>query len=141
MRNSCFCLLGAMGLLMLPRACVLAQVSTNEGGYDVDEELRDLNERMQALESQQAERVERELSSLRAQLREARRLEQIRVARPHAVKTGEGPPQTTTERIASDPARRYRYYQGRWWYWRPSKAWAVYDQDRWITYPARTAGR
>ena len=27
---------------------------------------------------------------------------------------------------------RYRRHNGRWWYWMPSKRWAVWDDNRWI---------
>lgn len=141
MRTIWYPCVGALALLLMPAARLFAQVSTNEGGYDVDGELRDLNERIQTLEAQQAERVERELSSLRAQLREARRLEQSRLAQARAAKKDDRPSKTMTERTASDPSRRYQYYQGRWWHWRSSNSWAVYDKDRWVPYPPRTAGR
>ncbi|HVX14877.1 MAG TPA: hypothetical protein VHC22_27050 [Pirellulales bacterium] len=29
---------------------------------------------------------------------------------------------------------RYRYHEGRWWYWLPSNSWAVYDNGRWRAY-------
>ena len=31
---------------------------------------------------------------------------------------------------------RYRYHNGRWWYWLPSNSWAVYDNGRWTAYDA-----
>jgi hypothetical protein len=31
-------------------------------------------------------------------------------------------------------AWRYKYYEGRWWYWMPSNSWAWYDGRRWIAF-------
>lgn len=142
MRTFHDCFIGAVGLLMMPVGLLFAQVSTNEGGYEAgEEELRDLNERIQLLEARQAERVERELATLRAELREARRLERSRVAQSRGAMKDDRSSEKATERTAGNPSWRYRYYQGRWWYWRPSKSWAVYDQGRWVSYPTSSAGR
>jgi hypothetical protein len=32
---------------------------------------------------------------------------------------------------------RYRYQNGRWWYWRPNETWAYWDGARWVNHPAR----
>lgn len=140
MRIPCHAFVSVLGLLLTPIGFLFAQTDTNEGNYG-DEELRDLNERIQVLEARQAERIERELATLRAQLREARRLEQSRLARSPEAKKVSRPPQTTAERTANDQSWRYRYHQGRWWYWRPSNSWAVYEQNRWVSYQARGAAR
>lgn len=142
MRTSCYAFIGAVGLLFLPGEVLRAQVSTNEGGYALDqEELRDLSDRIQILEARQAERIEQELTSLRAQLQEARRLEQSRLAQSRAATKDDRPSRKATERIADDSSWRYRFHQGRWWYWRSSNSWAVYDQNRWVPYQARTPVR
>lgn len=31
---------------------------------------------------------------------------------------------------------RFRYYQGRWWYWMPSNEWSYWDGARWRNYAA-----
>ena len=31
-------------------------------------------------------------------------------------------------------AWRYKYYEGRWWYWMPSNSWAWYDGRQWIAF-------
>jgi hypothetical protein len=31
---------------------------------------------------------------------------------------------------------RFKYYQGRWWYWLPSQKWVVYENDHWAPYDA-----
>jgi len=43
---------------------------------------------------------------------------------PPAAEAGDG------KSRAAD-AWRYRYHNGRWWYWLPSDRWAVYENDRW----------
>lgn len=43
---------------------------------------------------------------------------------PPAAEAGDG-----KSRAAN--AWRYKYHNGRWWYWLPSNRWAVYDGDRW----------
>lgn len=142
MRTSYFCIIGAVGLLMMPIGVLFAQVSTNEGGYEEGEaELRDLNERIRLLEARQSERIERDLAVLRAQLREARRLERSRTAQSRKAKNDDSLSGRITARTANEQSWRYRYHQGRWWYWRPSNSWAVYDQDRWVSYPTWSGGR
>ena len=39
------------------------------------------------------------------------------------------------------PDWRYRYYQGRWWYWLPSNAWAYHNGQRWVPYSRRVVRR
>lgn len=141
MRTSCYCFIGAIGLLTMPAGFSFGQVSTNEGGYETDQELRHLNERIQVLEARQSERIERERAFLRSQLHEARRLERSRGTQSQGAMNGDRPSKKATERTANDQSWRYRYYQGRWWYWRPSNSWAVYDQDRWVPYQARAPAR
>jgi hypothetical protein len=34
-------------------------------------------------------------------------------------------------------AWRYRYFNGRWWYWRPDKTWAYWTGSRWQAQPVR----
>ena len=36
----------------------------------------------------------------------------------------------------SDANWRYRYFQGRWWYWLPSNGWSYWDGTRWLRYAA-----
>lgn len=43
---------------------------------------------------------------------------------PPAAEAGDG------KSRAAD-AWRYKYHNGRWWYWLPSNRWAVYENDRW----------
>jgi hypothetical protein len=38
---------------------------------------------------------------------------------------------------ATPDASRYRYANGRWWYWKPNKTWAYWDGSRWRDYSAR----
>ncbi|HJT36684.1 MAG TPA: hypothetical protein VJ783_31970 [Pirellulales bacterium] len=140
MRTSCYPFICAVGLLMMPVGFLAAQTDTTDGSYG-DDELRDLNERIHVLEARQAERIERELGSLRAQLRDAKRLEQSRLGQSRGAKKDELPSKKMAERAANGQSWRYRYHQGRWWYWRPSNSWAAYDQERWVPYQARAVGR
>lgn len=139
MRTWCFVFFGAFGLLTISAGVAFTQTDTNEGGYDEDE-LRELEGRIRALEAKEAERIERELASLRAQLREARRLDQVRVAPViGAIQHGDSPQKTQS--MWAGQSWRYRYHQGRWWYWRPSNSWAVYEQNRWVPYQSLSSAR
>lgn len=37
---------------------------------------------------------------------------------------------------AQSGAWRYKYHNGRWWYWLPSNSWVFYQNQRWIPYNA-----
>ncbi|HWB10813.1 MAG TPA: hypothetical protein VG826_16405 [Pirellulales bacterium] len=41
-------------------------------------------------------------------------------------------PGTDSSPSASSDAWRFRFYQGRWWYWLPTNYWAVYEDGRWL---------
>lgn len=54
---------------------------------------------------------------------------------PPAAAAGDGKPR------AAD-AWRYKYHNGRWWYWLPTNRWAVYENDRWrLVKPAVDASK
>jgi hypothetical protein len=38
--------------------------------------------------------------------------------------------------VAKSDAWRFKYHQGRWWYWLPSNSWVFYQNRQWIRYDA-----
>jgi len=44
-------------------------------------------------------------------------------------------------KTAEDVKWRYKYHNGRWWYWLPTNSWACYDNgnQRWIAYNANAS--
>jgi hypothetical protein len=45
-----------------------------------------------------------------------------------------GGPQNGGPQIGDDQSWRYRWHDGRWWYWMPSERWVYWDGGRWIGY-------
>jgi hypothetical protein len=39
--------------------------------------------------------------------------------------------------VPAAPNWRYRWHEGRWWYWMPSERWMVHNGDRWVDYNDR----
>jgi hypothetical protein len=35
-------------------------------------------------------------------------------------------------------AWRYRYFNGRWWYWKPNRTWVYWQLGQWLDLPSRS---
>ena len=129
MRFPCRLMTGVAVLTAVLGLSASAQTDTNEG---TDEsELRD---RVRQLEKEQDERLGREISAIK---KEIDRLEQAAAKRKAA--SSEAHPKRPESVAASDNRWRFKYHQGRWWYWMPDKQWVYWSTNRWLRLPQRTA--
>lgn len=50
---------------------------------------------------------------------------------PNAI-TNDAEQQPTANRAADDKSWRYRWHNGRWWYWMPNRSWVIWDGNQWL---------
>ena len=51
---------------------------------------------------------------------------------------GTAAPGESADAAADDISWRYKQYNGRWWYWLPSKRWVFWHEGRWVDYDPAT---
>lgn len=129
MRFPCRLMTGVAALIVAMGLSASAQTDTNEGADE--SELRD---RVRQLEEQREQSLEREISALKEEISQ---LEQAAAKRQAA--GGEVLSNRAKPAAASDNLWRFKYHQGRWWYWMPDKQWVYWSTNRWLQLPQRTA--
>ena len=129
MRFPCRLTTVVAGLIVALGLSASAQTDTNEG---TDES--DLLDRVRQLEIEQDQSLEREILAIK---KEINKLEQAAAKRKAA--GGEARVKRAKSVAASDNLWRFKYHQGRWWYWMPDKQWVYWSTNRWLRLPQRTA--
>lgn len=129
MRFPCRLITGVAGLIVALGLSASAQTDTNEGTNESE-----LLDRVRQLEKEQDQSLEREISALKEEIN---KLEQAAAKRKAG--GGESHAKPVKPVAAGDNLWRFKYHQGRWWYWMPDKQWVYWSTNRWLRLPQRTA--
>ena len=134
MRIPCRVWIGVAGLVVSLSLVASAQTDTNEGLDDSD-----LIDRVLQIKDQRDQSFEKELAALKAQVGKLEQAAAKRQAAQGQAAQDQAGSKAVPAVAVSDNHWRFKYHQGRWWYWMPEEHWVYWSSSRWVRYSRPTA--
>ena len=122
MRIPCRVWMGVAGLVVALSLSASAQTDTNEG-FDEG----DLMDQIHRVVEERDQNIEREIATIKKQLG---KLERVAAQRQAAGEQSGS--KAASAAAVRDNQWRFKYHQGRWWYWMPDERWVYWSNNRWV---------